>query len=159
MEPEGSLPHSQEPASCPYPEKYLLKSCQTISPIQRPCEIFRNMVNFCGERLLSPRSTAKLEDHTLSAVRVCLFNILAATLHKWKLFLQTQPEDVSAVVEGTHSSRIMLSKETKWLQSYSHNHLQVRLWNETINPWYFNVLIIDVGFKQGCPLHEKTKTS
>jgi hypothetical protein len=21
MEPEGSLPHSQEPATCPYPEK------------------------------------------------------------------------------------------------------------------------------------------
>jgi hypothetical protein len=22
MEPEGSLPHSQEPATCPYPERY-----------------------------------------------------------------------------------------------------------------------------------------
>jgi hypothetical protein len=22
MEPEGSLPHSQEPATCPYPEPY-----------------------------------------------------------------------------------------------------------------------------------------
>jgi hypothetical protein len=91
MEPEGSLPHSQEPASCPYPEKYLLKSCQTISLTQRPWEIFGNMVNFCGERLLAPRSTVKLEDHTLSAVRVCLFNILGAALHKWKPFFQTCP--------------------------------------------------------------------
>jgi hypothetical protein len=23
MEPEGSLPHSQEPATCPYPEQFL----------------------------------------------------------------------------------------------------------------------------------------
>jgi len=113
MEPEGSLLHSQETASCPFPEKYLLKPCQTISPIQRPWEIFRNMVNFCGERLLAPRSTAKLEDHTLLAVRVCLFNILAATLRKWKPFLQTQPEDMSAVVEETHLSRIMLQKKQR----------------------------------------------
>jgi hypothetical protein len=24
MEPEGSLPHSQEPATCPYPEQLVL---------------------------------------------------------------------------------------------------------------------------------------
>jgi hypothetical protein len=29
--------------------------------------------------LLAPRPTAKLEDHLLSAVRDCLFNIFAAT--------------------------------------------------------------------------------
>jgi hypothetical protein len=26
MEPEGSLLHSQEPATCPYPETYVLKN-------------------------------------------------------------------------------------------------------------------------------------
>jgi hypothetical protein len=31
--------------------------------------------------LLAPRVTTKLEDHPLSAVRDCLFNIFAATLH------------------------------------------------------------------------------
>jgi len=35
---------------------------------------------FYGEQLLTPRATPKLEDHPLSAVRYCLFNIIAATL-------------------------------------------------------------------------------
>jgi hypothetical protein len=38
---------------------------------------------FYGEELLAPRPTPKLEDHPLSAVRDCLFNIFAATLHIW----------------------------------------------------------------------------
>jgi hypothetical protein len=51
MEPEGSLPHSQEPATCPYPEPYevpfpVLKSYQRISPGPRLCMVFRNMVIF-----------------------------------------------------------------------------------------------------------------
>jgi hypothetical protein len=40
-----------------------------------------NMIRFYGEELLAPRSTPKLEDHLLCAVRNCLFNIFAATLH------------------------------------------------------------------------------
>jgi len=43
--------------------------------------IFRNRMRFYGEELLAPRPTTKLEDHTLSAVRDCLFNIFAATVH------------------------------------------------------------------------------
>jgi len=31
--------------------------------------------------LLAPRQNPKLEDHTFSVVRDCLFNIFAATLH------------------------------------------------------------------------------
>jgi hypothetical protein len=27
MEPEGSLPHSQQPATCPYPEQYQSSPC------------------------------------------------------------------------------------------------------------------------------------
>jgi hypothetical protein len=72
MKPEGSLPHSLEPATCPY---------QRISPRPRPCEVFRNMVIIYGEELLASRPTPKLEDHSLSAVRDCLFNVFAATLH------------------------------------------------------------------------------
>jgi hypothetical protein len=41
---------------------------------------FRNNLIFYGEELLAPFSTPKLEDHLLSAVRDCLFNIFAATL-------------------------------------------------------------------------------
>jgi hypothetical protein len=39
---------------------------------------------FYGGELLAPRPTPKLEDHSLSAVRDCLFNIFAATLHIWR---------------------------------------------------------------------------
>jgi len=38
-------------------------------------------MRFYGEESLAPRPTAELEDHPLSAVRDCLFNIFAATLH------------------------------------------------------------------------------
>jgi hypothetical protein len=41
---------------------------------------FRNMLTFYGEGLLAPRPTPKLEDHPLSFVRCCLFNIFAANL-------------------------------------------------------------------------------
>ena len=41
----------------------------------------RNVVRFYGEELLAPRPGSKLEDHPLSAVRYCLFDIFAAALH------------------------------------------------------------------------------
>jgi len=33
---------------------------------------------------LAPRPTSKMEDHALSAVRDCLFNIFAATISMWR---------------------------------------------------------------------------
>jgi len=41
----------------------------------------RNKIRFYGEELLAPHPTPKQEDQLLSAVRDCLFNIFAATLH------------------------------------------------------------------------------
>jgi len=38
-------------------------------------------IGFHGEVLLASRPTPKLEDHPSSAVRDCLFNLFAATLH------------------------------------------------------------------------------
>ena len=61
MEPESSLPYSQAPA---------------ISPMSISEHNF-----FYGEELLAPLPTPKLEGHPLSAVRDCLFNLFAATLH------------------------------------------------------------------------------
>ena len=43
--------------------------------------MYRNMGNFYGEKLSTPRPSPTLEDHALSAVRDCFFNIFAATLH------------------------------------------------------------------------------
>jgi len=54
-------------------ELFCLQSKQTA------CECFLTYV-FYREGLLAPRPTPKLEDHTSSAVRDCLFNLFAATL-------------------------------------------------------------------------------
>ena len=43
--------------------------------------MFREYASCYGEKFSAPRPTAKLEDHLLSAVRDCLFNIFVATLH------------------------------------------------------------------------------
>jgi hypothetical protein len=45
------------------------------------CEFFLTCFFFHGEELLAPRPTPKLEDHPLSTVRDCLFNLFAAALH------------------------------------------------------------------------------
>jgi hypothetical protein len=67
---------------------------QIISPGSKLCIVVRDMVIFYGEEVLRPRPTPKLEGHPLSAVRDCLFNVFAATLHiRWP-FLYPQPEDV-----------------------------------------------------------------
>jgi hypothetical protein len=73
MEPEGSLPHSQAPATCPFPLHVLY---QRISPSSRPCEMLHNIVTFYGEELLALRQTPKLEDHPLSAIPNYLFSIV-----------------------------------------------------------------------------------
>jgi hypothetical protein len=46
--------------------------------------IFRKKLIFLRRGLVSPMPKPQLENHPLSAVRDCLFNIFAATLHIWK---------------------------------------------------------------------------
>jgi hypothetical protein len=46
-----------------------------------------------GESLSAPRPAPKLEDHTLSAVRNCSFNIFAATFRTRRTSLHPQPEN------------------------------------------------------------------
>ena len=58
-----------------------------------------------GEEVLAPRPTTKLEDHSLSAVRECLFNIFAATLHIEGRSSIRNLRTRHAVVTGTHLSR------------------------------------------------------
>jgi len=43
--------------------------------------MFLNEMCFYGEQLLASRTTPKLKDHPLLAVRDCLFDISAASLH------------------------------------------------------------------------------
>jgi hypothetical protein len=67
--------------------------------------IFRNNICFYGEELLPNRSTPKLEDHSLSAVRDCLFNIFAATLHFGGRSFIRSLRTRHAVATGTQLSR------------------------------------------------------
>jgi hypothetical protein len=55
--------------------------------------MFHDYASFYGEDLSASRATPKLEDHSLSAVRDCLFNIFAATLHIGGRSSHPQPED------------------------------------------------------------------
>ena len=57
---------------------------------------------FYREGLLAPRPTPKLEDHPLSAVHDCLFNLLAATLLIGGLPSIRNMRTRHAVVTGTH---------------------------------------------------------
>ena len=65
----------------------------------------RNIIRFYGEELLVPRSNPKLEDHPLSAVRVFLFNLFAATLHIGGRSSIRNLRTSHAVVTGTHLPR------------------------------------------------------
>jgi hypothetical protein len=53
----------------------LISFIQGIFPGPKFLMNFRNKHNFYGEKMLAPRPTPKLEDHSLSAVRDCLFSI------------------------------------------------------------------------------------
>jgi len=69
-----------------------------------PCEYFLTKV-FHGEALLAPHPTPKLEDHPSSAVRDCLFNIFATTLHIGGRSSILNLRTYHAAVTGTHLSR------------------------------------------------------
>ena len=68
--------------------------------------MFRNLICFHGEELLESRPTPKMEDHPLLAVRDCLFNIFAATLHIGGRSSIRNLRTRHAVVAGTHLSLV-----------------------------------------------------
>ena len=66
---------------------------------------FCNKLGFYRLRLLGPCQTLKLEDHPLSDVRDCLFNMFAATLHTGVSSPIRNLRTQHAVMTGTHLSR------------------------------------------------------
>jgi len=68
--------------------------------------IFRNKAKFYGEELSTPRPTPKAEDHPLSAVRDCLFGIVAANLHIGFRSSIRKLRMLLDMVTGTQSSRL-----------------------------------------------------
>jgi hypothetical protein len=108
MPPHPTCPKSHIPFS-------LLRLYQRIIPGPRLCDVFRKMVIFYGEVLLAPLPTPKLEGHPLSAVRDCLFNVFAATLHIRRPFLHPQPED--APFRGDRDGLIVVTgTDLSWWQ-------------------------------------------
>jgi len=90
MEPESSLPYSQ-----------------VLAP-RLSGWIFCNKICFCDESL-APRPTSRMEDHPLSAIHNCLFNIFAASLHIGGRSSIRNLRMCHAVVTGTYL------KQTIWL--------------------------------------------
>jgi len=64
-------------------------------------------MRFYDEELLTPRPTPKLEDHLLSAVRDCLFNIFAPVLHIAGRSSIRNLRTSHAVVTGTNLTRFL----------------------------------------------------
>jgi hypothetical protein len=65
----------------------------------------RSKISFYGEELLAPRPTSKLQDHPLSAVCDCLFNMFEATLHIGGRTSIRNMRTHFAMVTETHFSR------------------------------------------------------
>jgi hypothetical protein len=61
--------------------------------VQAPGSFWIYVTHFFYGVGLTPLRIAKLENHPLSFVCGCLFNIFAATLHSWRPILHPQPED------------------------------------------------------------------
>ena len=102
MEPEGSLPHSQAPAT------------QRKHPA---CKYFLTWM-FYREGLLAHRPTPKLEDHPLSAFHDCLFNLFAATLHIGGRSSIRNLRTRHAVVTGTHYTWYVYNLTGKYFFSW-----------------------------------------
>jgi hypothetical protein len=105
METGGSLPHAKVPATCPCPEPDQPSSCTCLIW----CPLFTAWVLPKDEPKIEAlwngsegRDYEWLEDHPLSAVRDCLFNVFAAACHIWKPFPIRSLRTRHAVVRETH---------------------------------------------------------
>jgi len=85
--------------------------------------LFRNTIHLYGEELLAPRPAPKLEDHPLSAVHDCLFNLFTATLHTGGRSSIRNLRTRHGVVTGTHLSQCNLAIRSVRLLSLCGGHL------------------------------------
>ena len=101
MEPEGSLPYSQAPAT-------------TMSISEQFC--------FSRGGVVSASPNPQAGGPPLSAVRDCLFDLFAATLHIGGLSSIRNLRTRHAVVTGTHKHNITINISDKSLLHASPRH-------------------------------------
>ena len=127
METRSSLPQSQVPATCPYPEPEqsspspppiplskdisstkshvpfpLLRSYQRISPGLRHIHPFCNKASFYGEEILAPQPSSKVGAPLVGYPR--LLSIFAATFHIGGRSFNRNLRTPHAAVTGAHLS-------------------------------------------------------
>ena len=104
-----------------------------ISPVPSHISPFRNKAGFYGEELSEPLPSLKLEEHPLSAVRGCLFNVIAATFHIGGRSSIHNLRTLHAVVTGTHLS---LSLTNNPLQKNCRNYIRAcERYITRVHPW------------------------
>jgi len=88
-----SQPNPVRPIDPYLPKVHLMSFFHCLGRAKESVQVRGVLKHFYGEGLSAPRPTPKLEDHNLSAVHDCLFNLFAATLRIWRPSLHPQPED------------------------------------------------------------------
>jgi len=159
MKPEGSLPHSQEPATYLYPEPDLPSPCHPIpllkihfhfstafvvkkKPVRVPTKWSLTSQNFCGRAMSAPPPTAKLNDHPLSAI-----------LHIWGPFLHSQHENAPCCADmGQPITALYRSRRTIADGCYQHTHRScLRLLFQLLNAWADFHTTLTVGYSNSFP--------
>ena len=91
---------------------------QSISPCPRHVFMFCNKASFYCEDSSANRPNSKQMDNPLSAVRDCIFNIFAATLHTGSRTSICNLRTRHAVVTGSHVSRPVPLKTTNFTKAH-----------------------------------------
>jgi len=128
MEPECSLPQSQVPATCPYPELTVWMFC--------------NKIRFYGEEMLAPRLPPKLEAPQAGGppLVVCprlLIQYIWSYPPFWRPFLHSQPEN--ELCRGDRKLMMMIMKDkferAQWDNKKIQNSFGPTAYRLMINAW------------------------
>jgi len=88
-------------------DSQLVKEFPAFYGTQRFLTAFTRWQFFYGDELLAARPISKPDDHLLSAVRDCVFNIFAATIHIAGRSSVRSLRTRHAMVTGTHLTRLV----------------------------------------------------
>jgi len=110
-----------------YPQSTFLPQCKRPIPVPKLIyDSFTTGYVFHSDELLASLPTPKLEDHTVSAVRDCLFNTFLANLHTGGRSSTRSMRTRLAVVTGSHLSRTSTDTLTKYSAQKASNSYMFR---------------------------------